>query len=109
MIETLNKATKAEDIDEVEIGKTLATIKSAQHDVMNLMMAGAKLSTFGILKIEGEGDDTKPIAFTITPAQHAKLLAEVNEPAKKKSSNYVDNCADILLKALNLKMPMSSN
>jgi hypothetical protein len=47
MIDALNKATKPEDIDQTEIGKTLATIKSAQHDVMNLMMAGAKMSTFG--------------------------------------------------------------
>jgi hypothetical protein len=107
MVEAINKATKPEDIDEQEIGKDLANIRGAQHDGMMLIIASVKLSTFGILRVEGTGDDAKPTAFTITHVQRAKLLAEVKELAKKKSSTYVDTCADILLRTLNRQLPMS--
>jgi hypothetical protein len=109
MIESLNKATKPEDIDQTAIGKTFATMKGVQKDVRQMTMLAVKLSTYGILAMEGKGDDTHPVAFTITEKQHAKLLAEVRELVKTKgqSGTYVDVCAEILLTSLNLKLPMS--
>jgi hypothetical protein len=106
MVEQLNKGTKLEDFDQTAIGKTLAGVQSMQRDVMKLSMAAAKLSTFSILEMKGEGDDTQPVGFTITATQHAKLLTEVRELIKNKSSTYVDNCADILLTTF-LKLPFS--
>jgi len=111
MFEVLNKATKPEDIDQDAIGKTLATMKGVQKDVRQMTMLAVKLSTYGILAMEGEGDATHPVAFTITERQHAKLLGEVRELDKTKaqSETYVDLCAKILLAALNLKLPMSEH
>ena len=109
MTDSINKATKPEDIDEVKISKTLADIKSAQRDVMKLMMAGAKMSTFGILKMEGEGDDAKPTAC----ANHRRTDAQEWSPKLKNSRVRIfdlrGRCAAILLHALNQPLPMSSN
>jgi len=56
-MESLNKARKAKDINQTEIAKTLADLKSVQKYVRNLAMAGVKMSTFGILRMQGEGGD----------------------------------------------------
>ena len=110
MMESLNKATKAEDIDQPEIAKTLADIKSMQKYVRTLTMAGVKMSTFGILHMDGTGDDVKPTAFIITGAERETLLSETREPAKKKGKEetYVDVCAEILLTTLNSKLPSAA-
>jgi hypothetical protein len=107
MMETLNKAKKAEDIDQQEIAKTLGNIKSMQKDVRTLAMAGVKMSTFGILHKDGAGDDAKPTAFTITATERQTLLSEtrVLAKAKGKEESYIDLCADILLTILTSKLP----
>jgi hypothetical protein len=107
MMETLNKAKKVEDIDQQEISKTLGNIKSMQKDVRTLAMAGVKMSTFGILHIDGTGDDAKPTAFTITATERQTLLSEtkVLAKAKGKEESYIDLCADILLTMLTSKLP----
>jgi hypothetical protein len=102
LMEAINKATKPEDIDQVEIAKLLGNVQAMQKDVRTMAMLGVKMSTFAIVQTEGEGDSAKPVAFTITPAQRATLLAEVQELAKKQTINtYVDACADLLLGTLN--------
>lgn len=99
MMESLNKATKAEDIDQQAIAKMLASLKGLQKDVRTMSMAAAKLSTFSIL-VQGD-QDTKPTAFSITATQRDTLLADVRELKKKKGDDtYVDLCADILLNTL---------
>ena len=107
MMETLNKAKKAEDIDQQEIPKTLGNIKSLQKDVRTVAMLGVKMSTFGILHIDGTGDDAKPTAFTITATERQTLLSEarVLAKAKGKEESYIDLCADILLTILTSKLP----
>ncbi len=109
MMEALNKATKPEDIDQTAIGKTFANIKGAQKDVRQMTMMAVKLSTFGILVMTGEGDNTHPVAFSITAKEHAKLHAEVQElvKAKGQSGTYVDVCADVLLATLNRNLPLA--
>jgi hypothetical protein len=109
MMEALNKATKPEDINQAEIAKTLADLKSMQKYVHGLTMAGVKMSTFSILRMEGTGDDVKPTAFTITATQRDTLLVETREFAKKKGKEetYLDLCTEILLTTLTLKLPMS--
>ena len=110
MMESLNKATKPEDINQTEIAKTLADLKSMQKYVRGLTMAGVKMSTFGILRMEGTGDGVKPTAFTITATLRDTLLAETLEFAKMKGKEetFVDLCAKILLTTLTLKLPMPS-
>jgi hypothetical protein len=108
LMESLNKATTAEDIDQVAIAKALATIKSAQGDAMTLAMGGAKMSTFGILAVQSNGYDAKPTAFTITAAQRGTLLADARDLAKVKSNTYVDNCANILVSALTRELPTAA-
>ena len=107
MMESLNKATKPEDINQAEIAKTLADMKSIQSYAHNLMMVGVKMSTFGILRMEGTGDDQKPTAFLITAAQRSTLLTETQELGRKKGKEqtYVDVCVDILLSTMNRKLP----
>jgi hypothetical protein len=108
LIESLNEAKKPEAIDQTAIAKVLANAKGIQKDVRNLAMAGAKMSAFGVVRIEGNGDDAKPVAFTITAKQRATLVAEVQELAKKKGQGqdtYVDSCAEILLDTLTKPLP----
>jgi hypothetical protein len=107
IMETLDKAKKVEDIDQQEIAKTLGNIKSMQKDIRNMAMAGVKMSTFGILRIDGTGDDAKPTAFTITATERQTLLSEtrVLAKAKGKEESYIDLCADILLTILTSKLP----
>jgi hypothetical protein len=104
LMESLNKATKAEDIDEQAIAKMLATVKGLQKDVRTMSMAAAKLSTFSIL-VQGD-EDTKPTAFSITAKQREALLADVRG-LKKKDDTYVDLCADILLDTLTKQLRTS--
>lgn len=108
MMESLNKATKAEDIDQQAVAKTLANIKSMQKDVRTMSMAATKMSTFSILVIKEEGDTATPIAFSITSKQRETLLADVRELKKKEGEyTYVDFCADILLSTLTEQLPTS--
>ena len=109
-MESVDKATKAQDIDQLAIAKMLANIKGMQKDVQQLAIAGAKLSTFGIVRTAGEGDDAKPIAFELTATQRATLLADVKELiAHKGQGQYtvVDGSAEILLKALTRQLPLT--
>jgi hypothetical protein len=71
------------------------------------MMVCVKASTFGILRMEGTGDEEKPTAFLITAAQRSTLLAETQELGRKKGNEqtYVDFCVDILLSTMNSKLP----
>jgi hypothetical protein len=109
LMESLNKATKPEDINQVQIGKTLADIKSMQKYVRDLVTVGVKMSTFGVLQMERYGDDAKPTAFTITTAQLDTLLAETRELSKKNGrETYVDVCAEILLTMLTQQLPTVS-
>ncbi len=110
MMETLNKAKKVEDIDQQEIPKTLGNIKSLQKDVRTVAMLGVKISTFGILRIDGTGDDAKPTAFTITATERQTLLSETKALAKArgKEESYIDLCADILLTMLTSKLPSAA-
>jgi hypothetical protein len=110
MMETLNKAKKVEDIDQQEIAKTLGNIKSMQKDIRNMAMAGVKMSTFGILHIDGTGDDAKPTAFTITATERQILLSETRilAKAKGKQDSYIGLCADILLTILTSKLPSAA-
>jgi hypothetical protein len=105
MMESLNKATKMEDIDQQATAKMLGNVKSMQKDVRTLSMAAAKMSTFGIL-IQGN-EDTTPTAFSITAKQRETLLADVRELKKKKDDTYVDVCADILLNTLTKQLRTS--
>lgn len=107
MMETLNKATKPEDINQTQIAKTFADLKSVQSYVRTLMMAGTKMSTFGILRMEGTGDDQKPTAFLITALQRDTLLEETRQLGRKKDKEetYVDVCVDILTTTLTSKLP----
>ena len=110
IMETLNKAKKVEDIDQ-EIPKTLGNIKSLQKDVRTVAMLGVKMSTFGILRIDGTGDDAKPTAFTITATERQTLLSETKALAKArgKEESYIDLCADILLTILTSKLPSATS
>src|SRR5438132_5395167 len=110
MMELLNKARKPEDIDETAIAKTLANIKGLQQDVRTISLLAVKISAFSVVRIEGDGDDAKPTAFTITPKQRATLMAEVQELArnKGKSPTYVDLCAEILLNTLTKQLPTTT-
>jgi hypothetical protein len=111
MMEALDKATKPEDIDQIAIAKMLANVKGMQKDAQQLTMMGAKMSTFGIVRTTGEGDDAKPVAFTITAAQREALLADVKELIANKGQGqytYVDGSAEILLDALTRQMPLSA-
>ena len=76
-------------------------------------MMAVKMSTFGILRVEEGGEKAKPIAFTITAKQRARLLADVREllgnPNKKKGDyTYVDGYAAILMNALLNPLPTSA-
>jgi len=110
MMESLNKATKAEDINQTEIAKALANLKSIQGDVRTLTMAGVKMSTFAILRIEGTGDDQKPVACFITAAQRRTLLEEIHQLGRKsgKEVTYVDACVDILTNTVTPNLPTTS-
>jgi hypothetical protein len=113
MLESVNKAKKPEDIDQVELAKMLADLKSLQKDAANLAMMGVKMSTFGILRLKENSENAKPIAFTITAKQRATLLADVREllgnPNKKKGDyTYVDGCAAILMNTLLNPLPTSA-
>jgi hypothetical protein len=106
LMESLNKPTKPAEINQAEIAKTLADIKSMQKYVRDLVMVGVKTSTFGVLQIEKHDDAAKPIAFTITTAQRDTLLAEAGELSKKnRRETYVDVCAEILLTMLTQQLP----
>jgi len=108
MMESLNKATKPEDIDQTQIAKALADLKSMQSDVRNLMMAAVKLSTFGIVRTEGTGDDQKPVAFLITAPQRKTLLEETRQlgvKSDKEETTYVDVCVYILTDTLTKNLP----
>jgi len=105
MMEALFKATKPADIDLPAIARVLAIIKSGQQDAHNMTMMGVKMSTFAILRMDGDGEDAKPVqpfAYTITPKERSTLLADVRELAKGKKGQptYVDTCEQILLKTL---------
>jgi hypothetical protein len=41
-------------------GARLATIKGLQNHARKLTVMGVKMSTFGILHMDGQGDDVKP-------------------------------------------------
>jgi hypothetical protein len=110
MMESLNKVKKADDIDEQEIAKTFADIKTLQKTVRSLTMGGVKMSTFGILHIDGTGDDAKPTAFSITATERQTLLSETKAlaKAKGKEESYIDLCADILLTMLTSTLPSAA-
>ncbi len=108
MMEALYKAEKPEDIDHIGIAKMLANVQGIQKDVRNLTMVGVKLSTFAILRTQGEGEDAKPAAFSITEKQRSTLLDESQELAKRDGQyTYVDGCAEILLGTLKKQLPTS--
>jgi hypothetical protein len=110
LMESVNKAQKAEDIDQVGIAKLLANVKVLQKEVAQMSMLAAKMSTTGIMRFEGDGDDAKPIAFTITAAQHGRLLTEIQElaNAKKGELTFVDGCAEIILDAVKKQLRTSA-
>ncbi len=91
-MDSLNKAKKAEDIDQVAIAKMLANVKSLQKDVNMLAMAAAKNSAFGIVRIDGDGDDAKPVAFTLSRQSNALPswlnVRELARELKKKKGAY---------------------
>jgi len=107
LMESFNKARKAEDIDQTAIAKFLADAKSIQSYVRTLMMVGVKMSTFAIVRIEGTGDDQKPVAFLITSAQRGILSEEIRQLGRKsgKDVTYVDACVDILTKTVTTNLP----
>ncbi len=109
LMESVNKAQKAKDIDQVGIAKLLANVKMMQKEVAQISMLAAKMSTTGIMRFEGDGDDAKPVAFTITAAQRGRLLTEIQElaNAKRGELTYVDGCAEILLNAV--KKPLRTS
>jgi hypothetical protein len=107
MLESIEKASKPEDINQEEIAKHLAAIKSLQKDVLGLAMMATKLSTFAILRGEGGDDNWKPVAFTITATQRTTLIAEAQRLIDKLT--YVDGCVDILLGALRRQLPVADS
>ncbi len=108
MMESTEKAKKPEDIDQTTIAKGLADLTSLQKDIHKMAMVSVKLSTFGIVRLEGDDENAKPVAFTISPTQRATLLAEVRRLAKNNGQNtYVDFCAEILLRTLTKQLPAS--
>jgi hypothetical protein len=110
MMETVNKATKAEDIDQTEIAKSLADMKSVQKYVRTLVTLGVRLSIFSILQGEGGDNNWKATAFTITDAQRKVALGDASELAKgrSKEETVVDLCADFLVKMLNCPLPTAT-
>jgi hypothetical protein len=108
MMESTEQAKKPEDINQMAIAKGLADLTSLQKDIHKMAMVSVKLSTFGIVRLEGDDDNAKPVAFTISPTQRATLLAEVRRLAKNNGRNtYVDLCAEILLSTLTKQLPTS--
>jgi hypothetical protein len=87
MLDSLSKAKKIEDMNQTENAKTLANLKSIQSYVRTLMMVGVKMSTFAIVRIEGTGDDEKPVAFLITAAQRGTLLEEIRNSVARAAKN----------------------
>jgi hypothetical protein len=111
MVEAINKAKKIEDLHQEETAKHIADITSRWKVIHEVAMMGVKMSTYGIVHGEGGDDNWKPVAFTITRQQHKTLLADVQALAegKSKEMNYVDLCADLLLKTLNQLLPMADS
>lgn len=109
-MEALYKAEKSEDIDQVGIAKMLANIQSLQKDIRNLTMAGVKMSTFAILRIQGEDDNARPVAFTISEKQRAILVGEAQDlrAEGKDQFSVVDGCAEILLTSLKQRLPTAN-
>ena len=110
-MEALYKAEKSEEIDQVGIAKMLANVQSLQKDVRNLTMVGVKMSTFSVLRIQGEDDNARPVAFTISEKQRAALLGEAQElrAEGKDQNSVVDGCADILISILKSQLPTSDH
>jgi hypothetical protein len=106
MMESLYKATRAEDIDQPAVAKELGNMKSLQKDVHDLTMMAVKLSTFAIVRLEGEGENVKPVALAITKRERDTLLADVQELTNNTGpETYIDICAEILIKTLNMPLP----
>ena len=107
MMESLDKATRAEDFDQPAIAKQLADLNSIKQDSRKLILMGVKMSSFGILKLVGGDDDSKPVAFTITEQERLKLLSDANELAKREDpgTSYIDICADFLVDTLTKSLP----
>jgi hypothetical protein len=106
-MEAVDRATKAEDIDQIAIAKRLGDLTSSQKDVRKIVMVAVKLSTFGILRVEGGDDNSRPVAFTITAKQRDGLLTDAQKLAKEKEQpeNYVDVCAQFLVSTLKKQLP----
>jgi hypothetical protein len=109
IMESLNKATKPEDVNQAELAKTFADLKSLRETSHLQAMLAVKISTYGILRMEGAGDYVKPTAFTITGAQRDTLLTETRKLGRKngKEETYVDLCVDILLATLTRELPVA--
>ena len=107
MMESFDKATTADDFDQPAIAKQLADLNGIKADARKLIIMAVKASSFGILKGVGGDDEWKPVAFTITEQQRAKLLAEAKELAKRQAGTetYVDVCADFLVDTLTKNLP----
>lgn len=109
-MELIKKAANVEELNQLEIGKRLADLKSLQKDARTLVMLGVRASAFSVLKYEGQGEDSKPIAFTINQNQHARVMSDLKEilPRKGKSETYIDLCITSLNKILSTQLPFAN-
>lgn len=112
-LDAVIKAKRPVEIDETAVAKSVADLKGAEKDVNKLIAFEVKGSTFGIIRVVGDEDDAKPVAFTITEKQRATLLREAQELRDeggfhKSVYSYVDICAEVLLTTLKQHLPTAA-
>ena len=110
IMEKVNKAKTEEELDPEWMAKMFGDIKSLQKDVRTISTLAAKLSTTGVIRMEGGDDSSKPVAFTITDPQRVVLLREAQELARNentKETTYVDIIAEFLVSTFSKRLPTS--
>lgn len=110
-LQQLDKVQSKEEIDP-EAAKRLDDLAAQENDARTAIQAGVKVSTFAIMKLKDASDpQSEPVAFLINAKQHDDLLAQAKELKQKKTEDpsFIDDCAQILLSALNEKLPLLPN
>jgi len=112
-LDAVLKARRPEEIDEPGLAKSIADLQGTEKELNKLIALQCGSSTFDIIRVEGDGEDAKPVAFTITEKQRATLLREAQElraegGLHKTEYSAVDVCAEMLLTTLKKHLPTSA-
>jgi hypothetical protein len=105
-LQAMDKAPIGEEPDP-DVMKRLVDLAKVEESARNMITGGVKMSTYGLVRLDTDPDEPKPIAFLITAKQLQNLLADARDLASKKSNveTYVDTCAEILLSTLTRNLP----